>query len=40
MAIVDNNYQMRPPAEIFPANRTFAQDMSEVGLKLNPGKSK
>ena len=31
---------MGPPAAIFPANRTFPQDLREVGLKLNPEKSK
>ena len=39
-AIIDDNYLMGPPAAIFSANRTFAQDLEEVGLKLNPRKSK
>ena len=39
-AIIDNNYLVGPPAAIFPANRTFAQDLKEVGPKLNPHKPK
>ena len=40
VAIVDDNYQMGLPAVIFPANRTFNRDLREVGLKLNPDRSK
>jgi len=38
MAIVDDNYVMGPPAVIFPANDAFAENLKEVGLKLQPVK--
>ena len=40
VAIVDDNYLMGPPEAIFPANRTFDRYLREIGLKLNPAKSK
>ena len=40
IAIVDNNYLMGPPEAIFLANKIFARDLKEVGLKLQPAKLK
>ena len=40
MAIVDDNYVMGPPSVIFPASEAFAEDLKEIGLKLQPAKSK
>ena len=40
VAIVDNNYQMGPPAAIFLANRSLDRDLREVRLQLNQEKSK
>ena len=42
MAIVDDNYDyvMGHLAVIFPASDAFAEDLKEIGLKLQPAKSK
>jgi hypothetical protein len=39
-AIVNDNYINRPPAQAFEANRIIAEDLNEVGLELEPVKSK
>ena len=38
-AIMDNNYAMRPPSVIFPANEQLQRDLAVVGLELQPAKS-
>ena len=38
-AIVDDNYLLGPPEANFLANRIFARDLKEVGLKLQSAKS-
>ena len=40
MAIINDNYTMGLPEHIFPASRAFASDLAEVGLELQPAKSK
>jgi len=41
MAIIDDNYVLGPLEVIFLANHdAFAEDLKEVGLKLQPTKSK
>ena len=37
--IIDDNYIMGPPDQIFAANKAFAEDLLEVGLELQPTKS-
>ena len=39
-AIIDDNYINGPPAQAFEANRMLAEDLKEVGLELQPAKSK
>ena len=40
MAIIDNNYLLGPPNRIFPIKDALASDLAEVGLELQPRKSK
>ena len=39
-AIIDDNYISDPPAQAFEANRRLTEDLKEVGLDLQPAKSK
>ena len=39
-AIMDENYAVRPPPELFAANAQFAIDLAEVGLEAQPAKAK
>ena len=38
--IIDDNYIVGPPVIAFEANMALAEDLKEVGLKLNSTKSK
>ena len=40
MAITNDNYVMGTPVVIFPANEAFTEDLKEIGLQLQPAKSK
>jgi len=39
-AIIDDNYGVGHPADIFPAHAAFAADLAQVGLELQSAKSK
>ena len=38
MAIIDDNYIIRPKEDIFEACKGFAADLTDVGLEFQPGK--
>ena len=38
-AIMDDNYAMGPPSDIFPANEQLMVDLAVVGPELQPSKS-
>ena len=40
MAIVDNNYLLGDMNNVFAVNKRFAEDLAQVGLALQPQKSK
>ena len=40
MGIIDDNYSLGPPEVIFQANKDFAHALKDVGLELQPAKSK
>ena len=40
MAIVDNNYLLGNMNNVFAVNKRFAEDLAQVGLALQPQKSK
>ena len=40
MGIIADNYSLGPPAVIFKTHTTFARELNEAGLELQPAKSK